>query len=304
MQEDMNMANKEASIYFHIGFQKVASTSLQLNLFSKHEQISHLGRIGSKPEFHQELIHSDYSSYSHGKCLEAWEGNNKILIKQGTAPVFSYENIAGLYGIDRTLVASRLKDLFPEAKIFMVIRNQLTWLASLYVHLLATKKIFGTYDEWIQGQFALRYNNFITHGNYWNIIHLYDELFSPDNVCVLLFEDLVNSPDVFSQQLSAFLDIDNRRTFSLLTEGKKYKTRPDRWSYITRRLPITETINRSVKKLGFVHKIIKNAIYMNQSIQPKLNVDLTNKLNAYYAPDNRLLSNRINRDLNKIGYPQ
>ena len=115
----------------HIGGNKTGSTLLQQKLFSQHPQIAYLGEDCKnfeqiKTAFNY-FIHEDDCENISNKILELFT----ITDKRKKVFVFSSEDIMG--SRHPSLVARRFKSIMPNAKVAMVIRNQITALSSWYV---------------------------------------------------------------------------------------------------------------------------------------------------------------------------
>ncbi|MGF1631579.1 MAG: hypothetical protein ACFCUT_19055 [Kiloniellaceae bacterium] len=174
-------------VCFHAGWQKAASTTLQLDLFDRHSQIANLGKPTKSLDFYRYILRTEAADYDIARCRAIWDETVAMKVIPGRALVYSYENIATSPGIDRSLGALRIAELFPESRVVLVIRNQFTLLESLFTHLLVTQKIFGTFEQWIRTQLAGNYNTFIAHARFYQIWDLYRRLLGEQRVLVLLF---------------------------------------------------------------------------------------------------------------------
>lgn len=207
-------------VYIHIGMPRTATTFLQQEIFPHIPEIEFYGLNETYySEAFNQLQFADDTFYNPNKIIEIkkkWKAN-KILL--------SNENFIGqsthFNHINRSLIAKRLKSAFPDAKILLVLRNQMDLLASLYAINLQWKEtreidnfIWEPFQEKFQnvGGPATSYFNTLEGYecldgyNYLPLVELYKSLFN--KVEVLLFEDFINQPDFFSSQLAVFFDID------------------------------------------------------------------------------------------------
>jgi len=176
------------------------------------------------------LQFADDTFYDKTKILNFANGcKNKNII-------LSNENFVGqsyfLNHNNRTIIAKRLSEAFPEAKIFLVLRNQIDLLASLYAIALEwreTKHI----DDYIwqskknknidveAGPAKLYYNTYEDYENiegydYLSLIQLYKKHFK--HVEVLLFEELIQQPTDFATKLDVLFGFEQPTTISLLNQ--------------------------------------------------------------------------------------
>lgn len=207
-------------VYIHIGMPRTATTFLQQEIFPHLPEIEFYGLNETHySEAFNKLQFADDSFYDATiiqEVKQTWKAN-KILL--------SNENFIGqsthFNHINRSMIAKRLSDTFPDAKILLVLRNQVDLLASLYSINLQWKEtrniddfIWEPFQEKVQnvgGPASSYYNT--TEGyecldgyNYLPLIELYQSLFN--KVEVLLFEDFINQPEQFSTQLATFFDTD------------------------------------------------------------------------------------------------
>lgn len=237
----------------HIGMPRTATTFFQQRIFPQLNGYEFYGL--EETHFHDafnQLLFADDSFYNEEEVLEFtkdWKDKNIIL---------SNENFVGqaynLNFINRSLIANRLSHIFPDAKILIVLRNQIDLLASLYsISLLwrETKSI----DEYLWspskkeatnfGPASLKFNTHDDYENiigydYYSLIELYKKNFS--NVEVLLFEDFIYAPESFSSKLDHFFEVGDGTFYQLIKNSK----------------PIHESINtEQAKKLRQLNKYQK-----------------------------------------------
>lgn len=216
----------------HIGMPRTATTFFQQNVFPLLSNYTSYGlKTAHFNDVFNQLQFADDTFYSKAKVLDFtkdWRGKNIVI---------SNENFVGqsyfLNHINRSIVAKRLSEVFPDAKILLVLRNQIDLLASLYSISLQwreTKHI----DDFIwqpkkdkdmgseAGPAKLYYN---TYGDYENIegydylplIALYKKHFK--HVEIVLYEDFIKNTELFSSKLDAFFEVEEL-TFQALFQNK------------------------------------------------------------------------------------
>src|SRR3989338_7687269 len=200
-------------VYIHVGYPKNASTMLQTDIFPNLPGLVYCGRrYDSANAFANEVLDSairsisfeDSIRYDAGKVKTQIMGalNEMVPDADGKA-LISWE--AFMHNVaDRGLIAARLKDLFPDAKILFVIRNHLDSIESMYHFLVAQgggniNPAYGrpsvrSLKAWLSDQEDFVYRSYLETLQYDEIYSFYVKLFTSENVRILLFEDLKNSP--------------------------------------------------------------------------------------------------------------
>lgn len=219
------------NIIIHIGMPRTATTFFQQKVFpvlpnyvSFNLETAHFNPVFNQMQF------ADDTFYDKSKIIEFtkdWKNKNIIL---------SNENFVGqsyfLNHNNRSIIAKRLSEAFPNAKILLVLRNQIDLLASLYAISLEwreTKQI----DDYIwqpekiksikteTGPAKLYYNTYEDYENiegydYLSLIQLYKIHFK--HVEVLLFEDFIHQPNTFASKLDAFFELEQPLFLKLIEQ--------------------------------------------------------------------------------------
>jgi len=122
-------------VVIHVGLQKTASTYLQSVVFPKLDNIVYIGRPYTQENIaFNKLQYADDSLYDPQefkdeilKIREKYPNQNTLFISDEIFAGFSF------YGmINRSIVAKRLSEIFPEAEIILFLRNQEDLILSLY----------------------------------------------------------------------------------------------------------------------------------------------------------------------------
>lgn len=177
---------------------------------------------------------------------------------------------------DRELIAKRIQQTAPDAKIMIVLRNQTDWLSSLYKHHVG-KGESRRFREFIK--------EFLPAGFYASLAEMYFKLFGKENVLILFYEDLLANPVIFLDKVSRFFGISQ---FDYSQIDKKAKV-----SLTNRGAKIMQAINFAAKKFP---KSAKPIFYLDKWIFSKLSdSELISKndkeyLRNTYAEDNKKLA--------------
>lgn len=239
--EMTNNYQKQSDIVIHVGYPKAASTTLQKHLFNNHSEINNLGayptanlgqdsdeidynclflRDNTLKNFYKSLVNLEESD-----SIKKYKNYVYSLLDNHKINIFSNERLIGGLLADlkqQETKAILLNNMFPYAKICLIIRNQYKLIESQYrdhpFDPTSPKKGKPvSFSEWVK--IAHENDNTLGYFNslkYDKIINLYSSLFGKDKVKVLLFEDLVNNLSFFSKELANFLGIGVEETEFIL----------------------------------------------------------------------------------------
>jgi len=196
------------SVAIHIGFHKAASTYLQQHVFP-HLQANYLFLDDYK---RQTLNMVQSATQFDQKALHDWI-NQEIDRRYGEAPheltILSHEELSGhphgYKTIEPRVVASNLKQAFPSAKIIIIIRDQFSYLLSLFTFRTAIKGMETRSMERFLNEEGSR--GLLEKLEYDRIVEHYLSLFGQQSVLVLPMELLKVSPRAFNDAITEFLDL-------------------------------------------------------------------------------------------------
>ena len=268
----------------HIGVGKTATTSLQNLFFAKHPSIHYLGTAHDMDECMRsfeapivELLTQDSLSWNPTPAKEAASTALEQTRSQDKIALYSNENI--LDGAqDKGLIMARLKECFGQCKILLTIREQRSFLCSLYGH--DNNKLKGlprpcngrflAMEDWLEHHHSL-----LTRQQGWFWLAQYDimaqglaQTFGRENVKILLFEQFCRDREAFLNELCAFLGIDAAPDLAtLLGEKILNPGTADRW--LQKHLYMQE-LTRKGSLLARHPKLLRlaGAIYSNRHRQP------------------------------------
>lgn len=321
--------------FFHIGFPKAASTTLQKQLFDKHSELNFLGvyptsNIGQDSneknknslyfksdtlkQFHNCLTNLEGVEYHFSNVMKYFEDIQPLLsdVKRN---IFSNERFTSVLFAhnDRAEKANRIKQLFPDTKIVIVLRNQIDIITSQYRdhpfdprNLMANKRSVNI-DDWITNDFDNPSSiSFIKSIEYYKLVKYYSELFGKENISILLFEELVMDLRLFSEQISSFLNIDKNETYFHLNSmhendgvSKKLNTYRKIKNNFFNHIPQFIKRNDLIKKVDvFLAKKLKSGKKENI----KISCQNRKKLYDYYNKGNKQLADEFNLNLDLYGY--
>lgn len=214
-------------VVLHVGWPKTATTSMQVALFAQSGRFNYLGKYLPDHDFQSREIHDlVWSCQMHGRAQ--WREIRDRLGGAITAaaargrklPVLSTENMIHPWSQSADVVAARLREIVPEARVVMVIREQVSLLLSWYrwhggygQYLFLNKLIDEpcelplTLTEWMHFQFRAPDRNIIGCLDYDDVVAAYEEQYGASQVQVLVYEQLIRDPQGFADQLAPVLDV-------------------------------------------------------------------------------------------------
>jgi hypothetical protein len=192
----------------HIGYHKSASTFLQQQVFPN-LPVNYVFFAGEKRQYLDMLESAKGLDVDGVRNWVENEISRKYPLTRHAVTVLSHEELSGhphgYKSISPFIIASNLKACFPNAKILIIIRNQLDYLTSLYSFRVAIKgretRSFSQFleEEGNKGLFE--------HLEYDRLIEHHQELFGKENVAILPVELLKSNHDEFFANLFSFLGI-------------------------------------------------------------------------------------------------
>ena len=196
-------------IFIHVGKGKTGTSYLQDVFFSSHEEINFLGK--TKHKYPQWLIEWHYLDDIQFK-KEIYNIKNVLNKKLSTQKVniLSSEAFSMVgYSYQQAL---RIKQIVPDAKIILTLRNPIDSIESFYKYSVLHDNFTSNIEDLIEFTrtpmvFYKRKPIYIADFFYDEIIEIYHELFGKSNVLILKYEDMKNNPNKFFNNLSNFLSI-------------------------------------------------------------------------------------------------
>lgn len=314
-------------VLIHIGFHKTGTSWLQQELFVRgNEVFEPLSRRDSGPSSLAAKFIYDHEFY----LLSSYDLNESIIrdelksiqeshpIKGKKIGVISHERLSGnpnSGGFDASIIAGRIKNIFPKAKILIVIREQKLFLLSSYFQHLQMGGTFGIH-KYLNTKYDGQRPGFSPHHiDYYKTVTHYYSLFGRESVLVLPFELFKNDKISFLNHLGRFvgkkiqaqglpLDIEkNKRTHHLFVS---YFFR--RFNFFIKSSSMNHHSFLANKYTRFVAKAILKVIKtltpdsFNTLTQKSVQKRIDRFVGDRYQLSNLKLSELIDLDLSEYGY--
>ena len=304
--------------YIHIGYPKNASTSLQMDFFPNIQGAYYLGcKYDGGASFvtkeFQDAMSSiamhDSIDFSYQEVKEKIESTISVIDKKFGKMILSWEAFSNNVA-DRGVIAERLNNLFPDASILIVIRNQMDSLQSMYkflvqqlgknINLSYGRPSIDSYEKWIVEQEDFPYRSYLKTLKYYELIKEYQRLFGKEKVTVVLFEELVSSPNKFFEKIHNFLN----ETGNLPSVGISNKGPTNKQMTFYRlkakfpNLSLSRYFPRFLIELG--KKILLNPNF--DRTKEELSIEVQERLLSLYRDGNKKLQEELKMDMFKYGY--
>ena len=196
-------------LLIHIGYHKTGSTFLQRRIFDDCAKGFTTRTARPRHVVAQDFVSPDLFCFDADAVAASYLESRRAAAEQGLTLVISHERLAGYPangGHDRALVADRLKAVFGDARILIVLREQSSMIRSMYSQYITDGGDQDIVDflripEPKLGRmpyFRLEYYE------YHHLIAYYSKIFGASNVLALPFEMLRNAPSAFLGRISRF----------------------------------------------------------------------------------------------------
>lgn len=193
--------NNMKPLLFHIGYHKTATTWMQKRLFQPEHGFS---PVADHSDVFTHLVKPHGLVFDPALMRGFIEGR---LDGTGLVPVVSSEILSGhpfFAGRESDIFARRIKDVAPDAKILISIRDQLRILPSVYAQYIQRggtmkpERFFAGTDE--PGYWGFD----PCHFEYDRLVRLYQQLFGAENVLVVTQEALKVDMDAVAREIAEF----------------------------------------------------------------------------------------------------
>lgn len=315
-------------ILIHIGLHKTATTWLQNEVFISEGNVFEPLSKKDKNKGHSSLA-KDFIFDGQGNLLNSHDDNTERINaslesilnqreKHEKTFVMSHERLSGYphsSGFDSAIIARRIKNIFPNAKILIVIREQVSCILSNYFESL---KEGGTLNlkQYLNTKYDGRSPGFSpNYFKYHFLIEFYQAQFGKDNVLVLPFELVRDDKKSFLNILSEFMEENinlNPQVFNT-----KYNLKENHYinfklrklnNYILSSSSLNGASGLQFHFLKVASLKLKDILYpltpkkWDENLKTKLHQDIENWASGKFTESNKITSQLIGLNLETYGY--
>ena len=306
-------------VLVHIGYHKTGTTWLQKTLFSAQSSVFFPLSPTGKPK----ALGRHFVWDKDGNLLSPFESNKTLILQEirtalhrkdlkHRTPVISNERLSGnphCGGFDTKLIADRIKDCLPNAKIFCVIREQKEMILSTYFQYLRAGGI-DSLQEYLTRPYDGRRPGFSpAHLSYRNLISYYYQLFSSENVLVLPYEMLKSTPESFLRSIRGFVAhdfSDNADEWEISYNKRLNDPILPRFPFLNLFLRKSSVNAYSPLYIPKIIKLLRATNWMmpgnNRAYIERLRKIIDSIIQNRYEESNRKLSGMIGMNLAEYGY--
>jgi len=304
-----NIANKNNGLLIHIGYHKTATTWLQQRYFPQHPQIAF---IGEHQELSPLLIAPHGFDFNPKFAQEFFYPKIEHALQNNLIPVISAERLSGnphSGGYDSKEIADRLKEVFQNAKILIMIRHQPEAILSNYKQYIKMGGIC-TLKEYMfppqEGRIPLfKLDNL----KYHRLANYYAKLFGRENLKIIPYEKFLFQPQAFLEELADFMGVDSKVTFPFEEKVNQspsdaailLKRKVNRWHGNDSLFPVTPRFPKITSQLfELINKLDKKPFirrYKAHFIE-----QIQNDIGHFYGESNRQLAETFKVDLKSYHY--
>lgn len=309
-------------LFIHIGLRKAASTTLQRGLFAQLPGINHFGmwhddttrfRDPRVPELIHRIILSDGVNYDRAAARALAEDAILSNLSPTQVNTLSDEKLGGFWRgyADRRLIAERLKDLFGDIRIIVMVREQIDHFLANYIALggeykLAPDRLRVRLPVTDHLEYMMRYPDYeqLGHLKVGQLAQMYAEIVGRENVCVLVFEEMRDDLPAFAARIGGFLGVEPAAVVACLRgrhENLRRKTQ-SMLAYRTLRAHLLPGVKLSSLLPQWMQNGFQAALARGRKSQIKLPAEWVERLRGYYAEDNARLAGTFGLDLARWGY--
>jgi hypothetical protein len=310
----------EKDTYFHIGYPKAGSTTLQKGLFSSHPDINYCGiytgneRKEAEEENHERLIRLHKLHYLisiAGKKEYRHDEANKILSEYSSKKkdVLSNERVLSVFNayrdIERKLL--RLKNLKRNVKIIIVIRNQLEILKSQYRDIPYDPEDIErgesvNFERWFKKMDKSEEIEYLESLDYYKMTEKVEDIFEPDKVHVTCLEKSQKEMGL-SEDIASFMNLSEEEKLSYDHKNVGDSRILHNIRTISRKSGISKVIEHKYKKR--VKSIIKKMLMSLRYKKKKVRIprDIKSVIDSKYRKSNKRVQNKYEFELDNYGYP-
>ncbi len=198
--------------------------------------------------------------------------------------------------LDDPLAAARIRESLPGAKLIAQLRNPIERAYSDYCMLYRRGEIGRNIDDHLDPRVAAG-NRFLTGGLYFRQLQAYIDLFPPDQLLILLYEDVRSKPALQLNRVRHFIGASGPAPSRPLAMKVKDKSTPTVNPVLKRNLRIMKPVVAPFRETRYFKAL--HGWFAESPDYPPLTKELRLRMIDFYAPGTEKLGALINRDLSE-----
>jgi hypothetical protein len=305
--------------FFIVGHPKSGTTALY-EMLRRHPQI--YMPDGKEPWFFATELHDRTPPRPEGTPATLAE---YLALFEAARPGQRVGEASALYLWSRT-AAHRIAEVQPAARIVAVLREPASFLRSLHLQFVQTyvetegdlRKALALEQERRQGRHIPRYSYwpqallYSEHVRYVEQLRRYNDLFSAEQVLVLIYDDFRRENEATVRRVLRFLDVDDAQPIEVVEANPTVRARSQRLNELLHavsvgRGPVSLAVKAAIKALTPTHlrrsarDAAQRHIVFSEPQPPDAGLML--ELRRRFKPEVEALSEYLGRDLVKLwGY--
>lgn len=291
--KDNNLVN-----LFIVGAEKAATTFL-VKYLSKHKDI--FFPIIKEPQFFSKDILPEYQDEEGLLNLpeDKWYKNTHIAFIRDKelylklykdSQNYKYRGDGSVSYLYSKVAAKEIYNYNSEAKIIISLRNPIERAFSAYKMDIAIGRVNKPFEEAIK-----EIPRYIERGLYFNQVKRYYDIFPPENIHIILFDDLKSDPLKVFNSIFQFLSLGPIYNIEVKKVNESMKPVNSTLNYLLYKTGVKNLIRKYVP--SNVKEFFKKFYYCNNNM--KIDEKIYNSLIEIFREDIETLSSLINKDLSK-----
>lgn len=305
-------------ILLHIGMHKTGSTWLQNDIFASAAHGFTTATGAPRHSLVADFVTPDAFHYDAQAVRKAYSDHHREAAENDLTLVLSHERLSGYPssgGHDRRLIADRLFETFPEARVLIVLREQRALIRSMYSQHItdggtgSIRQFLDTPEPALGRRPGFR----LSFYEFDRTIAYYQSMFGLDRVLALPFEMLGENPGGFVAEIQSFCGIAGTDVGAVKRANERrplvmqLAQRPLNALFFHNELSPGALfhISRFAKRYGRTRKLFEaiTPSWLEKSMQAKLKRTIDRHVGNYYVESNRKTEQLIGRSLASYGYP-
>ena len=224
----------------HIGFHKTASTLLQRLLFARRD-LGFERPLDDRVRIQGDFVNVGPFDVMPELTARAYQRSAQEAASHGRTLVISHERLSGYPGsgaFDAPLIAERIKNCLPDARILIFVREQCDLIGSYYLQYITDggSMSFGRFTSPLQPRMYRRPQFNLDTFAFVKTIAYYRRLFGSENVLVVPYEALREEPWHVAQAIAEHAGQDPTRIPADIFEARANAAMPILMQMLRRRL--------------------------------------------------------------------